>query len=225
MINVIKSQPAPECLAVEKQKASGNYNCGDVLTRLKADFHNKCYLCEDKGLTNLNIEHFIARQGNVDLKFDWNNLFFACGHCNNTKLAKYTDLLNCTDTTIKITDLIQFKAYGIPKEQMIITATQPNPSLETLNTVDLLNAIYSGTTKHKEIESENLRDKVTKEIGEFTQYLIDFYSENGLNDAEKERIEARIRRRLSPESPFTAFKIWIIKESPRRLRDFGHLLV
>ena len=31
MIYLPKSQPAPICLAEEKKKASGNYNCGDVL--------------------------------------------------------------------------------------------------------------------------------------------------------------------------------------------------
>ncbi len=225
MINILKSQPTPACLAIEKQKSNGNYNCGDVLTRLKTDFHNKCYLCEDKGLTTLNTEHFVAHQGNIDLKFDWNNLFFACGHCNNTKSNRFFNLLNCTDSNIRITDLIQFKATGIPKEHLEVIPTQEIPNIEIQNTVTLLNAIYSGTTLLKEIESENLRDKVTKEIAYFTEYLRDFYFEDGLNNDEKETIKAKIRRRLSSESPFTAFKIWIIKSNPRLLRDFGHFLV
>lgn len=48
----------------------------------------------------------------------------------------------------------------MPKEHFKITATEPQPSVETTNTVALLNAIYTGTTKNKEIASENLRDKV-----------------------------------------------------------------
>jgi hypothetical protein len=224
MINLIKSQPAPECLAIEKQKKSGKYDCGDVLIRLKTDFHNKCYLCGDKGITTLNIEHFIAHQGNLDLKFDWHNLFYVCGHCNNTKLAMYQNLLNCTNSAIKITDVIKFKGYGMPKEHFKISATEEEPSVETTNTVALLNAIYTGTTKNKEIASENLRDKVSKELAAFTQYLRDFYYEEGLNNVEKENLIAKIRRRLSPESPFTAFKIWIVKSSPRYMQDFGEFL-
>jgi sulfur relay (sulfurtransferase) DsrC/TusE family protein len=224
MINLVKSQPAPACLVVEKAKRSGDYNCSDVLIRLKTDSHNKCYLCEDKGFTSINIEHFIAHQGNLDLKFDWNNLFYVCGHCNNTKLAQYQRLLNCTNSTIKITDVIKFRGYGMPKEHFEISATEAQPSVETTNTVALLNAIYSGTTKNKEIASENLRDKVSKELAAFTQYLREFYLEIGLTPIEKQTLITQIRRRLSPESPFTAFKIWMVKSNDRYMRDFGEFL-
>lgn len=231
MINVTKSQPAPECLAIEKAKgkysngiSKGTYNCGDVLFRLKTDFRNKCYLCESKGLTTLNTEHFVPHQGNIHLEFDWDNLFFVCGHCNNTKLAKFIELLNCTDLTQRITELIQFKVTGIPKEHFEITATEQMPTIEAQNTVALLNAIYKGTTKLKEIESENLRDNVTKEVAAFTQYFHDFYYTDGLTEEEKKALETKIRRKLSPESSFTAFKIWVIKSNPRLLKDFGYLL-
>ena len=223
MINIIKSQPAPSCLAIEKTKASGDYNCGDVTQRLRADFHDKCYLCESKGLIPSNTDHFVAHQGNINLKFDWNNLFWICGHCNNTKLNKYLNLLNCTDSTVKITDVIKFMAYGIPKEHLVITSVQDEPNFETQQTVELLNLIYKGSTKRKEMETENLRDNVTKEIVGFTEYLREFY-EVGLNTDEKEAIKVRVRRKLSPESPFTAFKIWIIKSNPSLTRDFGHFL-
>jgi len=65
MVYFEKSQPAPACLAEEKTKTSGDYKCGDVLRRLAADFKNKCYLCEHKRPTNLNVEHFAPprRQG------------------------------------------------------------------------------------------------------------------------------------------------------------------
>ncbi len=239
MINVIKSQPAPDCLANEKAKGTrskvgkngktlveivGNYNCGEVLTRLKTDFHNKCYLCEDKGLTTINTEHFVPHQGDIDLAFDWENLFSVCGHCNNTKLAMLLKLLNCTDSTIKITDLIEFKAFGMPKERLEIKATHQNPTVETKNTIELLNYIYSGKTTLKKIESENLRERVTHEIADFTKYLRKFY-QYGLNQEEKEKYRTKIRRKLSPESPFTAFKIWIVKNNDFYLRDFGHFLI
>jgi hypothetical protein len=224
MINFIKSQPAPACLAIEKQKKSGKYDCGDVLERLKTDFHNKCYLCEDKGITALNVEHFIAHKGNVDLKFDWNNLFYACVHCNNSKLALFQLLLNCTNSAVKITDVIKFIGYGWPKEHFEITATETQPSIETLNTVALLNAIYTGKTNNKQLESANLRDRVSKELNTFILYLHEFYYEEGLNNAEKVALISKIRRRLSPESPFTAFKIWVIKSSPIYMKDFGQFL-
>ena len=88
MINIVKSQPSPECLSIEAQKKNGDYKCGEVLSRIKNDFYNKCYICETQAPTTINVEHFRPHKGNVSLKFDWNNLFYACGHCNNTKLAK-----------------------------------------------------------------------------------------------------------------------------------------
>jgi uncharacterized protein (TIGR02646 family) len=104
MIYIQKSQPAPECLAQQK-----DYKCGDVIPRLKADFHNKCYLCEDKGITSINVEHFIPHRGDKNLMYDWDNLFYSCGHCNNTKLAipKFNNILNCTEyNNISITTLV-----------------------------------------------------------------------------------------------------------------------
>ncbi|MBR1740781.1 MAG: HNH endonuclease [Lachnospiraceae bacterium] len=35
-------------------------------------------------------------QKNLNLKYDWNNLFLACAHCNNMKSAKYEPILDCS---------------------------------------------------------------------------------------------------------------------------------
>lgn len=46
MVKIERSFPAPESLAIEKQKINGSYNKSDVVQRLSADFNNKCYICE-----------------------------------------------------------------------------------------------------------------------------------------------------------------------------------
>ncbi len=33
MVNINRNLPGPECLAVEKEKANGDYKCGDVLDK------------------------------------------------------------------------------------------------------------------------------------------------------------------------------------------------
>ena len=53
MINLIKSTPSPVCLIDQLATAGNNYRCGDVIPRLKDDFKNKCYLCEEKSLLQL----------------------------------------------------------------------------------------------------------------------------------------------------------------------------
>ena len=59
-------------------------------------FHGKCYICENKQITFYQIEHLIPHRGDIDLKYDWNNLFLVCAHCNNTKRDKFEPVLDCT---------------------------------------------------------------------------------------------------------------------------------
>ena len=213
MINIVKSQPAPACLQQEKLKQSGDYKCGDVLERLKNDFHNKCYICEEKYITSMNVEHFKPhRNTDIELKFDWNNLFLACAHCNNTKRANpdYDNLLNCTDETPRILEMIQFKVESFPKEEVIIVPLVFNT--EVINTVTLLKETYNGTTTLKALESANLRQKLVNELLEFEKYM-ELFLDINTPERRKRRLKEKIINHLQPDSAFTAFKRWIILEN------------
>ena len=222
MINIIKSQPAPLCLSVEKKKAQGDYKCGEILEKIKTDFHNKCYLCEEREPSTINVEHFRPHKGDKDLKFDWNNLFFACSHCNNTKLAKYNNLLDCTDNSKIIVELLKFDIKPFPREKVNITALNSEP--QVTSTAKLLNDIYNGTTKLKNIEDLNIKNKLIKEIIEFQSILQEYYTEPGLTKQDKQDLKKKLKRKLSPEASFTAFKIWIIKNNDDLYQDFKNLL-
>ncbi len=226
MINLTKQQPAPACLDTEKAKANGDYKCGEVIKRLKEDSFNKCYLCEDQGITCVNVEHFKAHKGNKDLKFDWNNLFFACGHCNNTKLDKYDDILCCTDFSRIITDVLAFYIDPLPvkpPEDVQVTAIFQDEAVQ--RTAQLLNRIYNGTgTDIKVVEAENLRAKLICEINDLYKLIRKYFYKTGLTAADKKKIYKKIKRHLSPETPFTAFKIWIIKANTELTKEFGDLL-
>ena len=50
MVKITRSYPAPESLTMEAQKKEGSYSKPDVVARLREDFHDKCYICEMKGL-------------------------------------------------------------------------------------------------------------------------------------------------------------------------------
>jgi hypothetical protein len=71
MFSVVRSQPAPASLATEKLKTSGEYNKPDVLVRLKEDFYNKCYLCEEKAISKIEVDHFLPHLNGtyLDRKF------------------------------------------------------------------------------------------------------------------------------------------------------------
>jgi hypothetical protein len=217
MIHFEKSQPAPKCLETEKAKANGDYKCGAVLERLSADFKNKCYICEYKEPETINVEHFIPHEGDKELKFGWNNLFWACGHCNNIKLAVYTNLLNCTVSTDNVDTDLKYIFKPLPFEHVNIEVLKDDDRVRI--TQKLLLAVYNGTTSLKVIESANLRNKLLEEVWKFQQNLVDYFKDtNSVED--KEYFLIRIRGHLSKASNFTAFKRWIIRENERLREEF-----
>lgn len=213
MIYFEKSQPAPECLEKEKLKVSGDYKCGCVLKRLQNDFKNKCYICESKAPTTINVEHFKSHQGDVDLKFDWNNLFWACGHCNNTKLAKFDDILNCTDLNDNVENALKYEFKPFPHEKVFVEALNSNAKTE--NTKNLLLEVFNGTTKLKNIEADNLRTALLKEMRDYQDHLCEYY------EAYDSYSFRKIKSHLNSASAFTAFKRQVIKNNPALFAEFG----
>ena len=99
MVKIERSKPAPKSLQIAKKKGKGSYRRDDVIDRLREDFHDKCYLCETMGLQDPEVEHRLPHQNGKDLKrkYDWNNLFWSCGHCNNVKNRYYysKNIIDC----------------------------------------------------------------------------------------------------------------------------------
>jgi len=220
MIYIQKTQPAPPCLALEEAKATGTYNCVGVLDQNKIDFKNKCYLCEDKEPHSINTEHFTPHRGDKILKFEWDNLFYCCSHCNNTKLdkAKYDYILNCTVEADAVETNIRYHINPFPMEQAEFTPILLK-NVKVSNTIDLLLEVYNGSTPLKKIESGNLRSKLLKEIRNFQNLLFDFYDDT-FNDEEKLEIKNKIIRQLRPTTNFTAFKKWVLRDNEKLRADF-----
>ena len=65
-----KAQAAIASLKSEKVKPSGTYNTPEVNDALQEMFAHKCYLCEQKGLKSIQIEHLVPHHDDIDLKFD-----------------------------------------------------------------------------------------------------------------------------------------------------------
>lgn len=216
MINIRKTAPAPACLAQEKKKAHGDYKCGDVLERLQKDFYNKCYLCESQAPAKIEVDHFIPHRGNKQQKFAWRNLFYACGHCNNAKSAQYNTqaanrILNCTNPAHDVVNWLKYElAAHFPRKEVRITALRAECIVR--NTARLLDEIYNGTTITKKLEAENLKAGLQKELIEFQGLLLSYRETEQL--AEKEVYLRRIKQHLHKSSAFTAFKLWLVKETP-----------
>lgn len=216
MVYFEKSQPAPDCLEIEKAKANGDYKCVNVLELIKKDFKNKCYICEFKEPISINVEHFKPHKGDKNLKFDWDNLFWSCSHCNNIKLGNYGNILNCTDTTHNVDRKLRYYMNPFPCEKVVIEAKEA--TIEVIETKELLDSVYNGTTKLKTIESANLRNQLLKEIQNFQYWLCEYYKANTEDIKNFSRL--KIIEHLCRASNFTAFKRWIILDNETLRNEF-----
>ena len=218
-----KSQPAPKCLEKEKRKKDGDYKCGDVLERLKNDFKNKCYICEQKGPLSINVEHFIPHEGkDNDLKFSWENLFWSCAHCNSIKSNKYKNLLNCTNNDDRVEERLKYKIDLHSPEGIEIESLDKEE--KTQNTKELLVNVYFGNTIQKQFEAHNLRKRIFKEIIEFHEILLEYIHDDDIEDEYKKNLLSKIKRHLNIESAFVSFKRWMIRDNKNLLNLFEKYL-
>ncbi len=207
MVYFEKSQPAPESL-------STGYNTPEVVNRLEEDFHNKCYICEQKAPTNINIEHFKSKQNYSSLTKNWDNLFFACAHCNNIKSTTYDNLLNCTILSDNVDTALSYHCKPFPKEKVSIEVLVE--SEKSAETKELLEKCFNGEhTAQKKIESSNLRSYLVKEIRVFQDLLFEYFE-----NSRDEYFLKKIKQHLSNDSAFTAFKRWIIRDNEVLMSEF-----
>ncbi|MED2919552.1 HNH endonuclease [Bacillus thuringiensis] len=216
MIFIKKTYPEPAELAGERRKRNGDYNKPGIVERVKNDFYEKCYICENKDLLSLNIEHLRPHLNNPLLKLDWENLFYACTHCNNIKNRFHPNIIDCTkeqnvEMSVKISPTVL--NYRV---DLVIEAQDQEEA--TIDTVELLRKIYNGTTIQKKIESSNLRKKIIKEIIELMT-LVNEYDEASL-PRKKERLKEEILDRLHDRSEFASVKRWYIRNVPELSERF-----
>lgn len=209
-----KAQAAVQSLSREMQKKNGTYNTPEVNDALQETFYSKCYLCESKNVTAYVIEHLVSARGNKKLRYDWNNLFLACSHCNSTKKKRHEPILDCTHTNVD--QMIRFykKGHWGIVERFCFEAR--DSSAETLHTIALLEEIYYGKTPQKEIESAHLREDLRKELAQFKGYVRDYLEAGG---EDKQDLYLLIKRELSAGSAFAAFKRWLIWDNETFLRE------
>lgn len=207
MYNVDRSFPEPQSLKIEKLKISGKYNSEDVLERLVEDFFNKCYLCEEKEISGINVEHLKPHKGDIDKKFQWENLFLVCPHCNNTKLGNEDEIIDCTNPSHKVNDWIEYNFISFPKTKVELKIINNIDIVN--NTVTLLDKIYNGSTVNKKFEADNIKKKIMREIQSFENIIFEY-----VYNSKKELVE-EIKEKLSRKSAFSAFKRWIIKNNTR----------
>lgn len=102
MVKIERTLNPPASLAVEKLKTNGSCTEKDVVEQLESDFYAKCYICEQDELQSVEVEHLLPHHNGKykERKFDWNNLFYSCAHCNSVKnqTVYETNVIDCCKT-------------------------------------------------------------------------------------------------------------------------------
>ncbi len=211
MIRIERKDTAQTQLAIkdlEVARKSGNsYNTENVNRALKEVFRGKCYICENKNATSYQIEHLIPHRGNTQLKYDWNNFFGVCAHCNNIKSDKYEPILDCTKRSVEQLIAFRKKGYFGAEEKLEFTPLVSDDE-EVEHTVSLLEDVYYGTTPQKKIEAQIIRKNLRKDLSKFKEYVREYQEAEDV--VEKDDIGELLKRELKDSSEFTAFKRWLI---------------
>lgn len=217
MVKIQRTLPAPASLAVEADKPPRSYREPDVIEQLKNDFHDKCYLCGIKKLQDPEVEHLLPHKNGKypERKFDWNNLFLSCGHCNSMKnQEKYDEgILDCCVQDPE--EVIDFRF----QEGNVDVAAKEGTDEKVALTVVLLREVFNKkNTGMRVYKCEARLQELNKEMNVLYDKLEEL----------KERPDSRIVLRtlkalLRRESAFAAFKRNYIREHKEQfpqLSDF-----
>lgn len=210
MVKVQRSFPAPASLETESRKLSGSYCEPDVIERLKQDFHNKCYICELKDLQDPEVEHLVPHHNGryPERKFDWNNLFWSCGHCNKVKnQQKYEGgILDCCRQDPEKAVCFRLKGDGV-----LVQAKHAEDTKAVL-TAELVQEVFNRKNTGMRIYKSDMRLKELKKEMNLLYDSLECIKVNPDSKIAQRKLKALLRR----ESKFAAFKRNYIRENQDR---------
>lgn len=214
MVKIERSQPAPKSLAEEKTKVGGSYEKSDVVERLAKDFHNKCYICEIDKLQDPQVEHLKPHfKGKyIDLKFDWNNLFWSCAHCNGVKNQRKYDnhVIDCCSSDPE--QRIYFRLHDGNTDVQAINSQDVDANITAELVTEVFNKVNTGMRVYK----SNLRfEELNREMNKLYSTLSEL-AHNPNSAFALKKLQALIRK----ESRFAAFKRCYIRENVSEYADY-----
>lgn len=215
MVKIERSFPAPSSLVAEALKKNGSYEKPDVVERLKQDFYNKCYICELKNLQDPQVEHLLPHKNGKypERKFDWNNLFWACGHCNGVKNQNKYDagILDCCKIDPEQEIAFRLKADQIELQPLSL---QADGVIE--RTIELVWEVFNLQNTGMRVYKSDMR---LKELQKEMNLLFDNLEELKKKPNSK-FILRKLRALLRREAAFAAFKRCYVRE---HLADYPQL--
>ncbi len=204
MFNVTRPDQTPSSLAAKR-----SYTEPDVLYALNAMFLGKCYICETKDPLSLNVEHFEAHQGDIDKKFDWNNLFFCCARCNNIKRDSFNSLIDCTDSAIDALRSIKHIAPITPNpNRIVIQPTNNYP--KTVETAKLIEKVFNDqNTANKKISLISLKMRLYKRYSLLFKHINTYIDPDKL-ETERQYAFEHLKQMMKKEQEYSAFIRWAV---------------
>jgi len=211
MVKLTKRPEPPQPITREK-----HYRDNPNFEALVEDCHRKCYICENDKATTFNIEHRIPHHGDDTLKYDWNNLFLSCGHCNSIKGDKYDDILDPTACEPENSISLSMNMDSLIEYVEVCVLSNDKSAKQT---AALLSLVYNGgTTAMKEVECAVLRNAISKCVASFLQHVEGHRSESDVGYGKI------IKEELSRASPFAAFKRGIVRDDAELTAKFGEFI-
>lgn len=213
MYNVTRTNNAPASLAARQ-----SWTGADVIDALRLMFYDKCYICETKDPLSLNVEHFEAHEGDQDKKFAWNNLFYACGRCNNIKRNFFNNLIDCTDPEIDALRLIRHAPPVTPFVKEVIIEPTNNDD-KTIETAKLIwNIFNENNTGNKTVTLTYLRKRIYKRFAKLMEQINIYISDDALPRDKRLALD-HIRNLMSKSQEYSAFLRWAVLDSPELLEQ------
>ena len=211
MVKLVKRPAPPQPITTENSyRNNPNFNA------LVEDCFGKCYICENSKATTLNVEHRVPHRGDDTLKYDWQNLFLSCGHCNNIKGDSYDNILDPTKCDPEDSIALSLDSDALAPNVVVNALTD---DVSTKQTVKLLTHVYNGgTTAIKEVECAVLRNEIADCMKKFLQFI------EGYSKEPDEGYDSIIEKEISRASAFAAFKRKIVRDDPRLLIKFADSL-
>lgn len=204
MFNVLRDETAPASL--QNRQSYSEQDVWDALSRV---FNKKCYICETKEPNDINVEHFEPHLSDPDKKFDWGNLYFSCGRCNNIKLAKYDELIDCCDPRIDVLRAIKHVPPVTPYAKSLRIEAQHEDE-KTKLTAELIEKVFNSThTPNKTVSASFLRKRVFQQFNLFLDLQRDYFDELTL-PTEKDTALERMKLLIKASSQYSAFISWCV---------------
>ena len=200
----MKKSPLPDGVDIKSEK---DYQGSAVFSLLLDDCYHKCYICENKPIPP-EVEHRVAHRGNEKLKYDWNNLFCSCVHCNRVKNQPkfYGGIIDPVQTDPEEYIELRLEYTEDLREKIVIVKKVKDDELVDI-TVELLDLVYNNySTDNKKEAAVHLRNAVSNDISDFLSYISEY-----LENPDDTAVCGVIIDELSRESEFAGFKRQIIR--------------